>query len=1170
MKYISVSKSKSSDSREEQDLEAQYIEAVNGLDKTVVLTPDKAGTNSAVSSATKTNEGTGTERTDTTPSGNNKKIKFKKAKKLKRITSVASSSYMKHMHDLEGSRFQNWTKQELVELLIGQRIELRNEAGLELISLRDLADSLYQDVDMPNKPDLISIAEVVMANAMARRIQNFWIMYQVEKKRIAEERETAVYLSNLNAIEQKDDYEIGNMEAIYNADNPELGYTGNDERKIDENSPHLQSPARRTGLEIGTTASKKKQNILDIPWQPPDWEKANKYADYVQPRKGGKGGEMYNFYKTTTGRHCCLGGCGEQLDLWEEGQISEFGIYGAGITNYFKFLKWLFWLFLTLSVVAVPSLILNIYGPNTSGTGLYVLATTTVGNLATFQSNTTVSISIPGCSNYGIYSVKCNLNGSDLARFYSILDMIVSGIIMIAYFWLKYFERHEEFELDKNTINASMFTLSVSGLPEDVTEEELIDHFQRLLGDEHSIVSVSLAYNNIQEIQECISRGNIIRSKVRLVHEYRYNCTKLRLTRSFEESENTIEKLRDELFENMKKCNTQLKEKEQLLEEYAEVPAKVVYAFVTFNKVISKEAALNAYARSSSIFLKFFYNHSQCMLRGKLLKVSEALEPSTIIWENLGYSLNDRLLRRTLTTFLSLLLVTLSLVMIFCSKYLSETTGSSNINNELCPANFYSLSSDQQQLYVQQNSNQLYCYCNQFSLIQQSQNSYCSRYAKNTINSQVLQYFAAFVVILVNIMQEYIMKYYVSFEKHHSEDRKGNSVFFRLFILKYINTALIFFINGDNVIMKKVFGITIASSNQFTTNWFNTIGVTIILVQLSDAFFTHVAKLWQYCKHRYMLSTYLKSAAGEKLVLTQDELNKMQEGPDCELSFTYAQIMSTLFVCLTFSTGIPLLYIIAAGNFFMYYCVEKFLFINMYKVPPHFNSFIGRRATTMIPYAVILHLAMSIWVLSNPELFDNSGSATSPAAVVKNSIPQYSIRDQMFGSNTFPLLVMLCAIVLYEFVRIVLTTTKCQNETTDQVDRRKSAKAQYFVNYTRAVQRNLIKGLSTYNVLQNPIYKEAFAITWKFAVSNNTVRSVRTLKRKAHVDADEDDADKVEMMRRTSILESEKKRKETIKANDANRYSFSRNRNFYGSGSFASPLATPSAPQYTPVPGDAV
>ena len=50
------------------------------------------------------------------------------------------------------------------------------------------------------------------------------------------------------------------------------------------------------------------------------------------------------------------------------------------------------------------------------------------------------------------------------------------------------------------------------------------------------------------------------------------------------------------------------------------------------------------------------------------------------------------------------------------------------------------------------------------------------------------------------------------------------------------------------------------------------------------------------------------------------------------------------------------------------------------------------------------------------------------------------------------------------------------------------------VTYTRAVQRNLIKGLATYNILQNPIYKESFAITWKFAMTNKDVRSVRNNK----------------------------------------------------------------------------
>lgn len=78
------------------------------------------------------------------------------------------------------------------------------------------------------------------------------------------------------------------------------------------------------------------------------------------------------------------------------------------------------------------------------------------------------------------------------------------------------------------------------------------------------------------------------------------------------------------------------------------------------------------------------------------------------------------------------------------------------------------------------------------------------------------------------------------------------------------------------------------------------------------------------------------------MALTQDELNKLHSGCDCELAYNYAQIMSTLFVCLTFSTGIPVLYCVAAGNYVVYYFVEKYLFIRFYKVSS--PSFIGAKS----------------------------------------------------------------------------------------------------------------------------------------------------------------------------------------------------------------------------------
>lgn len=75
---------------------------------------------------------------------------------------------------------------------------------------------------------------------------------------------------------------------------------------------------------------------LEYPWVAPDVELAKDYAEMNHPRKGGPGGSAFPLFSTTFGRYCVLGGCGEQLDLWDEGQVSEMALFGSGVTNYFK------------------------------------------------------------------------------------------------------------------------------------------------------------------------------------------------------------------------------------------------------------------------------------------------------------------------------------------------------------------------------------------------------------------------------------------------------------------------------------------------------------------------------------------------------------------------------------------------------------------------------------------------------------------------------------------------------------------------------------------------------------------------------------------------------------------------------------------------------------------
>eukprot|EP01038_Epipyxis_sp_PR26KG_P011622 gene11622-15564_t len=1095
-------------------------------------------------------------------------VEFKRGEKDKNVVFQAAHHFMNMTRDIRGSRFQNWTKAELVDLLISLGIEIRREYRIKAGSLRDRLDKLYETLPMPEKPKQPSFEELILLNIMARRIQNLWITYYC-MKRIREEEAASNALirklqtnrnEHLESIMAKTDMgfagglesDVSNKSDIENnSSNPTSGQamlalSRLDEEDDDDNSSvvsgfdsHSQfdtskhnhndngghSPSRPKHM-IAQKKKRRQLNILDIEWTPPLWSIAQSYADYHKPRRGGKGGEIFSYFETSTGRHCCLGSFGEQFDLWQEGQISEFGLYGSGATNYFKFMKWCFWLFAILTIISLPLVVLNLYGPYEANIGLKGLAKTTAGNLAPSIANTTLSLQIPGCNTF-LKGLDCNLTRKSMTLFVSYVDIAICSVIIIAFIWLKTFETIEEETLNKNTVNASMFTLMVSNIPNDCTEEEILYHFYNILGSEHKIFSVSIAYDNIYELDQCRVRGDLIRAKIKLVHKHRYDCTELRKSKG-DKADRLIELKRKEFLFNMKLLNDNLKNTEQLLEELANHPTNALYAYLTFDRVSSRNLALQKYRKIS--FFEYCCGGDSLRLRGHLLKVKESSDPSSIIWENLGYSWINRMGRRTLTTFATLLLVVISLAITFGSKVVQTKAFNNQGRNQytVCPSSFDSLTKTEQQEYITENPNDVHCYCNQFNALAQSRDPYCKHYVKQSINSQILQYFASLVVLMVNVLIESTLARFSSFEKHHTEDAKGESVFLRVFALKYINTCCVFFINNNSTILSTFFGYQYPTSKEFTSDWFNTIGVTVILVQIGDAVFAHSDKVYQWILYEWKMRSAKKNP---ETTLTQDDLNQICLGPKLEFALNYAQLLSTIFVCLTFSTGIPVLYMVAAGNFLLFYFVEKYLFIRLYRTPPLFNSRIGRRSSSLILFAIMIHLCVAIWVLTNSEIF------YSPHVDRNYTNDGYKFFGNTIGSRittayTLPLFLLLCIVCVglighflvrrtwdgYDKLITALCGYRCAKDSESKDIQGTGAKG--IVTFSRALQRNLIKGLATYNILQNPKYKEAFAITWKFAFEHTQVRSVRNLQYHAHQSEEESDASKAEVMQRNALLAS--------------------------------------------------
>ena len=137
-------------------------------------------------------------------------------------------------------------------------------------------------------------------------------------------------------------YDTINLQEQYSNDSYE--YSNDDQKDMDSlhmvesNNESIQNQMARSRRFHHTDEYENDEldEELDTEWRKPSWKFAKKFEAENRPHKSGKQMKKYDWRKDTLGRHCTMGGCGEQLDLWDEGATSEFSQFGSGITNYFK------------------------------------------------------------------------------------------------------------------------------------------------------------------------------------------------------------------------------------------------------------------------------------------------------------------------------------------------------------------------------------------------------------------------------------------------------------------------------------------------------------------------------------------------------------------------------------------------------------------------------------------------------------------------------------------------------------------------------------------------------------------------------------------------------------------------------------------------------------------
>merc|ERR1719329_1081240 len=93
-------------------------------------------------------------------------------------------------------------------------------------------------------------------------------------------------------------------------------------------------------------------------------------------------------------------------------------------------------------------------------------------------------------------------------------------------------------------------------------------------------------------------------------------------------------------------------------------------------------------------------------------------------------------------------------------------------------------------------------------------------------------------------------------------------------------------------------------------------------------------------------------------------------GVEHELHIKYAEVMTVLFIMLTYGPGIPFMYVIGIVHYFIYYSVARWTLVRTVKRPQNIGDDLIIGYLYLLKFAPLLYLWMSYWMLSNKQIFD--------------------------------------------------------------------------------------------------------------------------------------------------------------------------------------------------------
>ena len=183
---------------------------------------------------------------------------------------------------------------------------------------------------------------------------------------------------------------------------------------------------------------------------------------------------------------------------------------------------------------------------------------------------------------------------------------------------------------------------------------------------------------------------------------------------------------------------------------------------------------------------------------------------------------------------------------------------------------------------------------------------------------------------------------------------------------QFINTAIVALVVNARIDaikqglprdLEAAFPLFAGAFPDFTDTWYEIVGVQILTTVMINAVLPLLPLL---------MSVLLRCIAPlrARCASTQPQLNDLYTGAQFSLSPRYGMLQTCAFTCFLYSSGMPILVLVAAVTFLVTYAIDRVQLLRLSVLPPQYDEKLALSVLKAFKYCIVLHLLFGCWVFS--------------------------------------------------------------------------------------------------------------------------------------------------------------------------------------------------------------